>query len=81
MTSFVLPHPWLILAPSQIRSWSLQSNPLGVLEEREGLYNLLSQTTDENMNKNYKNYTLDPRTRLIMQLSILYIISFLTMEY
>jgi len=46
-----------------VRSWSLQSNPLGVLEEREGLYSMLSQTTDENINKNYKNYTLDPRTR------------------
>lgn len=24
---------------------------------------MLSQTTDENINKSYKNYTLDPRTR------------------
>ena len=40
-----------------------QSNPLGVLEERENLYSMLSQTTDENLNKNFKNYSLDPRTR------------------
>merc|ERR1719393_1071946 len=46
-----------------IRSWSMQSNPLGVLEERENLYSMLSQTTDENLNKNFKNYSLDPRTR------------------
>jgi hypothetical protein len=46
-----------------VRSWSLQANPLGVLEEREGLYNMLSQTTDENLCKNYKSYTLDPKTR------------------
>ena len=42
---------------------SFQSNPLGVLEERENLYSMLSQTTDENLNKNFKNYSLDPRTR------------------
>jgi len=46
-----------------LRSWSLQSNPLGVLEERENLYSMLSQTTDENLNKNFKNYSLDPRSR------------------
>ena len=42
---------------------SFQSNPLGVLEERENLYSMLSQTTDENLNKNFKGYSLDPRTR------------------
>ena len=44
---------------------SLQSNPLGVLEERENLYSMLSQTTDENLNKNFKGYSLDPRSRCL----------------
>lgn len=37
--------------------------PLEVLAERESIYRLLAQTTPENLNKDYKAYTLDPITR------------------
>jgi len=46
-----------------IRSWSMQSNPLQVLEERENIYSLLSQTTDDGIKTNYSKFTIDPRTR------------------
>jgi len=46
-----------------IRSWSLQSNPLQALEERENLYSLLSQTTDDSIKTSYSKFTIDPRTR------------------
>jgi len=46
-----------------IRSWSMQSNPLQVLEERENLYSMLSQTTDDGIKTNYTKFTIDPRTR------------------
>lgn len=36
---------------------------LEVLAERESLYRLLPQTTPENINKNFEQYTLDPATR------------------
>merc|ERR1712183_38143 len=46
-----------------IRSWSLQTNPLQVLEERENHYSILSQTTDDGIKTNYSKFTIDPRTR------------------
>ncbi|XP_017769097.1 PREDICTED: protein-methionine sulfoxide oxidase Mical isoform X2 [Nicrophorus vespilloides] len=47
-----------------IRSYgSGMSTPLEVLAERESIYRLLAQTTPENLNKDYKSYTLDPVTR------------------
>ena len=47
-----------------VRAWAMQSsNPLKVLQERENIYSVLSQTTDDGINKNYPKYTIDPRTR------------------
>merc|ERR1712106_882100 len=46
-----------------IRSWSMQSNPLQVLEERENIYSILSQTTDNGIKTNYSKFTIDQRTR------------------
>jgi hypothetical protein len=47
-----------------IRSWaSGKMTPLQVIAERESIYQLLSQTTPENLNKNHNEYTIDPNTR------------------
>lgn len=47
-----------------IRSWSLGTlTPLDVLAERESIYRLLAQTTPDNLNKDWKSYTVDPSTR------------------
>ncbi|XP_044752612.1 F-actin-monooxygenase Mical isoform X2 [Coccinella septempunctata] len=47
-----------------IRTWSLgKASPLEVLAERESTYRLLAQTTPDNLNKDWKSYTLDPSTR------------------
>ncbi|CAH0547361.1 unnamed protein product, partial [Brassicogethes aeneus] len=47
-----------------IRSWaSPTTTPLDVMAERESIYRLLAQTTPDNLNKDWKSYTLDPATR------------------
>ncbi|CAH6792961.1 Mical2 [Phodopus roborovskii] len=46
-----------------VKSWDQGTPPLQVLAERESLYRLLPQTTPENINKNFEQYTLDPATR------------------
>ncbi|XP_053416646.1 F-actin-monooxygenase MICAL2 isoform X10 [Nycticebus coucang] len=46
-----------------VKSWSQGCCPLELLAERESLYRLLPQTTPENINKNFEQYTLDPGTR------------------
>ncbi|XP_057659597.1 F-actin-monooxygenase Mical isoform X5 [Diorhabda carinulata] len=47
-----------------IRSWALGNySPLEVMAERESIYRLLAQTTPDNLNKDWKSYTLDPSTR------------------
>uniref|UniRef100_A0A8C5PJD4 F-actin monooxygenase n=1 Tax=Leptobrachium leishanense TaxID=445787 RepID=A0A8C5PJD4_9ANUR len=46
-----------------IRSWSQGANPMEVLAERESIYRLLPQTTPENVNKNFSQYSIDPTTR------------------
>lgn len=33
------------------------------MSERESIYRLLAQTTPDNLNKDWKSYTLDPSTR------------------
>lgn len=33
------------------------------MAERESIYRLLAQTTPDNLNKDWKSYTLDPSTR------------------
>ncbi|KAM8817449.1 F-actin-monooxygenase MICAL2-like isoform 1-T1 [Rhynchonycteris naso] len=46
-----------------VKSWDQRTPPLELLAERESLYRLLPQTTPENINKNFEQYTLDPGTR------------------
>ncbi|XP_044785472.2 F-actin-monooxygenase MICAL2 isoform X10 [Bubalus bubalis] len=46
-----------------VKSWDQGTSPLELLAERESLYRLLPQTTPENINKNFEQYTLDPVTR------------------
>ncbi|XP_034501264.1 F-actin-monooxygenase MICAL2 isoform X6 [Ailuropoda melanoleuca] len=46
-----------------VKSWDQGIPPLELLAERESLYRLLPQTTPENINKNFEQYTLDPGTR------------------
>ncbi|XP_030307393.1 F-actin-monooxygenase MICAL2 [Calypte anna] len=46
-----------------VRSWAQGKPPLEILAERESIYRLLPQTTPENINKNFEQYTIDPGTR------------------
>ncbi|KAJ8315388.1 hypothetical protein KUTeg_007538 [Tegillarca granosa] len=47
-----------------VRCWaSGRMTPLQVIAQRESIYQLLSQTTPENLNRNYSEYTIDPNTR------------------
>lgn len=47
-----------------VRSWaSGRMTALEVMAERESIYQLLSQTTPENLNKNFAQHSLDPNTR------------------
>ena len=48
--------------------WSIKQlasgvQPLKILSERESVFQLLSQTKHENMSKNMKQYSIDPKTR------------------
>ncbi|XP_044532624.1 F-actin-monooxygenase MICAL1 [Gracilinanus agilis] len=46
-----------------VKLWAKGTQPLEVLAERESLYQLLSQTSPENMHRNIAQYTLDPASR------------------
>ncbi|XP_069866976.1 F-actin-monooxygenase MICAL1 isoform X2 [Dipodomys merriami] len=46
-----------------VKRWAEGTEPLEVLAERESLYQLLSQTSPENMHRNVTQYGLDPATR------------------
>ncbi|CAB1330055.1 unnamed protein product [Coregonus sp. 'balchen'] len=46
-----------------VRSWGKERPHLEVLAERESIYQLLSQTTPENISKNYSAFSIDPATR------------------
>ncbi|XP_052397315.1 F-actin-monooxygenase mical1 [Carassius gibelio] len=46
-----------------VRNWGKGVPPLELLAERESMYKLLSQTTPENISKNYSAYSIDPATR------------------
>ncbi|XP_074043418.1 F-actin-monooxygenase MICAL1 [Macrotis lagotis] len=46
-----------------VKLWARGTQPLAVLAERESLYQLLSQTSPENMHRNIAQYTLDPASR------------------
>lgn len=48
-----------------IKRHAMNHNPLDVLWERESIYQLLSQTTHDNLNKNYQEYSIDPTTRYV----------------
>jgi len=50
-----------------VRSWaSGKMTPLEVIAERESIYQLLSQTTPENLNKSFAQHTIDPNTRYVL---------------
>jgi len=40
-------------------------NPLEILEERESILYLLSQTTPERMQKNFEAYSINPKSRYL----------------
>ncbi|XP_025780940.1 F-actin-monooxygenase MICAL1 isoform X2 [Puma concolor] len=46
-----------------VKRWAEGAGPLDVLAERESLYQLLSQTSPDNMHRNVAQYGLDPATR------------------
>jgi hypothetical protein len=52
-------------------AWSIKAyaagvkSPLEILIERESIYQLLSQTTHDNIGKNYAEFTIDPMTRYV----------------
>ncbi|XP_040472545.1 F-actin-monooxygenase MICAL1 isoform X2 [Falco naumanni] len=46
-----------------VRRWAAGTPPLEVLAERESIYQLLSQTSPDNTNKNISQYSIDPATR------------------
>ncbi|KAL1020609.1 hypothetical protein UPYG_G00002390 [Umbra pygmaea] len=46
-----------------VRSWGKGKPLLEILAERESVYQLLSQTTPENISKNYSAFSIDPATR------------------
>ncbi|KAI5929729.1 [F-actin]-monooxygenase MICAL1 [Manis javanica] len=46
-----------------VKRWAEGAGPLEVLAERESLYQLLSQTSPENMHRTVSQYGLDPATR------------------
>ncbi|KAM6896147.1 protein-methionine sulfoxide oxidase mical3b-like [Lycodopsis pacificus] len=46
-----------------IQRWSQGEAPLDILADRESLYRVLPQTTQENLQKNISLFTVDPTTR------------------
>ena len=46
-----------------IRGYVKGYDPLMLLEEREAILQLLSQTTPQRLLKNYAKYSIDPHTR------------------
>ncbi|XP_072448590.1 F-actin-monooxygenase MICAL2-like isoform X6 [Chiloscyllium punctatum] len=46
-----------------VKRWAENIPSLEILVERESIYRLLPQTTPENINKNFDQYTIDPGTR------------------
>jgi len=49
-----------------IRDWFLgKKNPIKILAEREMTRSILNQTTDGNLVKKYKDFTIDPKSRYV----------------
>jgi hypothetical protein len=48
-----------------IRGLALSHDPIDLLSQREANYNLLSQTTPQNLSKSYSEYSIDPTTRFV----------------
>ena len=47
-----------------VRQWAAgDMTPIEIMEEREAILKLLPQTTPENLTKDYKNISIEPRTR------------------
>lgn len=55
-----------------IKGFANGKNPLSLLCERESVYQLLSQTTHDNVSKNYQEYSIDPTTRFVYVLFYLF---------
>ena len=51
------------MCSSDLRSLAKGNSPLDVISERESIFKLLAQTTQENLNRNYSNYSVDPHSR------------------
>ncbi|CAF0965283.1 unnamed protein product [Brachionus calyciflorus] len=49
----------------QLKGFANDLDPLELLHERENIYQLLSQTTHDNISKNYQEFTIDPTTRYV----------------
>jgi hypothetical protein len=46
-----------------IRGYALNKNTCDLFNERENIYQILSQTTNENLSRDHHKYSLDPVTR------------------
>ena len=49
-----------------IKKWITKKDKpidLDIIAERESIYKLLSQTTEDNIKKKYSDYTIDPKSR------------------
>lgn len=49
----------------QIKGFSHDRSPIELLYERESIYQLLSQTTHDNIAKNYQEFSIDPTKRYL----------------
>lgn len=49
-----------------IKRYAMNHNLYELLGERESIYQLLSQTTHDNLNKNYQEYSIDPTSRYLI---------------
>ena len=45
--------------------------PIELLEERMALFQILHQTSNENMNKKHSAYTMNPKTRSVKEKTVL----------
>jgi hypothetical protein len=65
-----------------IRGLALSHDPIDLLSQREANYNLLSQTTPQNLSKSYSEYSIDPATRFVKYFfNIIFKINFVFKRY
>ena len=46
-----------------VRQFAQKHPPLSILRERENIFKLLGSSSNDSLQKNYKAFTIDPRTR------------------